>query len=181
MEQKWLRLGRALAQARKQAGLTQNGVADAIGVTRSPIQAIERGDEVAKVTGTMRSYARLVGWTDDSIDAVLAGGEPTHLRVEDLEREAAESRQARAGADDLPLRIVDELGEGRLLDTTVLELTPGGGGARMIVVVRGAPEASPEEIRRDLMAWRRAQRHLQNLDDSGDDDPPAPTADQGLN
>jgi DNA-binding XRE family transcriptional regulator len=175
MEQKWLRLGRALAQARKQASLTQNGVADAIGVTRSPIQAIERGDEVAKVTGTMRSYARLVGWTDDSIDAVLAGGEPTHLRVEDLEREGA---QVRTGADDLPLRIIDELGEGQLLDTTVLDLTPGGSGARMIVVVRGAPEASAEEIRRDLMAWRRAQRHLQNLGDAGDDEPPAQAADQ---
>jgi len=166
MERDWRHLGRELAAARKRLGRTQVDVADAIGVSRTPIQAIERGGPFDKVTGTIREYARLVGWSDGAIEAVLAGGEPTT-------QPAAEASATEAAlADDLPLRIVGELGEGPLLDTTVLDLSPAGSGARMIVVVRGAPDASPEEIRRDLLAWRRAQRHLQDLG-ADEDEPPA--------
>lgn len=171
MKRDWGRLGRALADARKRTGHTQTGVAEAIGVSRTPIQAIERGTEFDKVTGTIREYARLVGWTAESIEAVLAGGEPR------LTAEAAIPATSATASllDDLPLRIVEEIGEGPLLDTTVLDLGPGGSGARMIVVVRGAPDATPEEIRRDLLAWRKAQRHLADL---GDDETEPPAADQ---
>jgi DNA-binding XRE family transcriptional regulator len=167
MDNMWLRLGRALRAGRKRAGLTQVGVAQAIGVSRTPIQAIERGDQFDKPTGTMRSYASLVGWTPDSIEVVLAGGEPTYQA--DIE---AGPRPATEG---LPVRILEEIGEGRLIDTAVIELP--GSNARMTVVVR-APDASPEEIRRDLLAWRRAQRHLQGLGDAGDDEQPDNIADQ---
>jgi DNA-binding XRE family transcriptional regulator len=165
MERDWARLGRALAEARSYVGLTQVQVAKAIHVSRTPIQAIERGDEFEKITGTMRSYARLVGWVDGSIESVLAGGEPLPQ---------AEAEQYRAPdlstAEDLPARIAEEISEGRLLDTAVVDLAPYGSSARMIVVVRGAPDATPEEIRRDLLAWRRAQRHLQGLGDNEADD-----------
>lgn len=171
MKRDWGRLGRALADARKRTGRTQTGVAEAIGVSRTPIQAIERGTEFDKVTGTIREYARLVGWTTNSVEVVLAGGEPT------LASDIAPITQSATPllADDLPLRIVEEIGEGPLLDTTVLNLGPGRTGARMIMVVRGAPDATPEEIRRDLLAWRKAQRHLADL---GEDETEPPTADQ---
>jgi DNA-binding XRE family transcriptional regulator len=173
MEPDWARLGRAFAAARKSAGLTQAALAERIGVTRTTVQAIERGVGADKPTGTMRSYARFVGWPDGAIEAVLAGGDPLSALAEN---DAPPGRRQVAG--DLPLRIVEEIGEGPLLDTTVLDLTPDGSGARMIVVVRGAPDASPDEIRRDLLAWRRAQRHLQDLGDGDNDEPPAPVADQ---
>ncbi len=53
-----------------------------------------------------------------------------------------------------------------------MDLTPLGSEARMIVVVKGKPDASPEQIRRDLLAWQKAQRKLQNLGGDDEDDPP---------
>lgn len=169
MDNKWLLLGRALREGRTRAGLTQVGVADAIGVSRTPIQAIERGAGFDKVTGTMRSYARLVGWTNDSIDAVLAGGQP---RYQD-DPEGSSDRDS-----DLPLLILDELKEGRLLAADVLDLDRYGAGARMIVVVRGEADATPEEIKRDLVAWRRARRHLQDAGGTDADGTPGEADDQ---
>lgn len=168
MEQKWFRLGRALADARKAAGLTQVEVASAIGASRQPIQAIERGRGFEKITGTMRSYARLVGWPEGSIEAVLAGGEP-------IQPSAAPEAPAQQAPDGLPLSILEEIGEGRLIGVDVFELP--GSNARMTVVVR-APDASPEEIKRDLLAWRRARRHLQGFGDADDDGAPGDAADQ---
>lgn len=165
MERDWAHLGRELAAARKRTGRTQVDVADAIKVTRTPIQAIERGGPFDRVTGTIREYARLVGWAEGAVEAVLDGGTPTPVG----EATAA----PRTLADDLPLRIVEEIGDGPLLDTDVIELPSDGSGARMIVVVRGNPNASPEEIRRDLLAWRRTQRHLQDLGDDQDEPPAA--------
>ncbi|WP_018384627.1 helix-turn-helix domain-containing protein [Wenjunlia vitaminophila] len=158
MSTDWERLGRELVEARKALGLTQRQVADRIGVSRTPIQSIERGDPRAKPTGTMRSYARLVGWQDGSLEAVLAGREP-------IREGAPEGRPARQApeVDDLPVLVAEELREGALLGATVLDLTELGSDARMIVIMKGRPDASPEEIRRDLLAWRRTQRHLGKL------------------
>jgi DNA-binding XRE family transcriptional regulator len=173
MERDWARLGRELAAARKKAGLTQVDVADRIGVSRTPIQAIERGDPFEKVTSTIRLYAQLVDWIPGSVEAVLDGSSPVTTA------EAQKHIVPEQGpVEDLPLRISEEISEGRLLDTAVMDLTPYGSNARMIVVVRGAPDASPEEMRRDLLAWRRAQRHLQEIGDSDDDGPAENTASQ---
>lgn len=171
MEQKWFRLGRALAAARNAAGLTQKEVAVAIKASRQPVQAIERGAEFEKITGTMRSYARLVGWADGSIEAVLDGGEPT-LQADITPEAPARTQQI---PDGLPVSILEEIAEGRLIAADVFELP--GSNARMTVVVR-APDASPEEIKRDLLAWRRARRHLQGFEDAGDGEPSGDAADQ---
>lgn len=162
----WARLGSELAAARKQRGLSQVAMAERIGVKRSAVQAIERGVS-KRVTTTMRQYARTVGWDDGSIDAVLAGGEPTTAEQPPGSEPAA--------APALPLRVVEELGEGPLLDTTVLDLP--GTRSRMVLVVMGPPpDASPEEIRRDLRAWRKTEKALRDLDVPDDDDPPAEQA-----
>ena len=71
----WARLGAALVAAREELGLQQQEVAQRIGVKRGALANIEHG-RIAKVTTTLRAYARLVGWTDDSLEVVLAGGEP---------------------------------------------------------------------------------------------------------
>jgi DNA-binding XRE family transcriptional regulator len=167
MERDWVRLGTKLREARKLMGLSQTDVAKAIGATRTPIQAIERGDERSKPTGTQRSYARLVRWTDDSIDAVLAGGEPTQVSAApepaDLPTPAA--------VQEFPLRIVEALkGSGPLLDAQVMDLSLMGTEVEMIVVVRGKhTNASKDEIRRALRAWESAQPKLRNLSNEGDE------------
>jgi hypothetical protein len=59
---------------------------------------------------------------------------------------------------DLPLAISHELGVGDLLDTQVVEL--GDPDVRMIVVVRAADGASPEQVRKALEEWRQVSMKL---------------------
>jgi hypothetical protein len=124
------------------------------------VQNIERGQSFTRISTTHRAYARFLGWTNDSVNQVLAGGEPTMAEPGEAAGELS------AEATGLPLRIVDELqDEGALLDSVVLQL----GDARMVVVVKGKPNATPEEIKRNLEAWRRAQRHLKSIDEEPDE------------
>ncbi|WP_255951614.1 helix-turn-helix domain-containing protein [Streptomyces odontomachi] len=167
MDRDWKRLGMALQAARTEhLGLPQDELAAELATSRSTVQAIERGDSRKKPSQTIRAYARRVGWTDDSVDRVLAGGDPA-FRTSQASAEPARAADIPAVAADagLPLRIADELAEGSLLDTAVIPL---GGDARMVVVVKGTPGATPEEIRRGLEAWRRAQPQLQELDETTD-------------
>ncbi|MFG3488485.1 helix-turn-helix domain-containing protein [Streptomyces sp. NPDC047972] len=167
MDLDWTRLGKALRDARRAAAvsLTQEEMAEEIGVGRSVIQLIEAGNKYKKPTASMRTYAARVGWADGSIEAVLAGGEPT---LKDAPAPARESGPSAAAG--LPLRIVHELkGEGDLLDTAVIPL---GDDASMVVVVKGKPGASLAEIERSLEAWRKAQGQLLELDyRDGESDP----------
>lgn len=165
MERDWARLGKAFAAAREAAGLTQTEVAERIGVTRTPIQAIERGTAFKKVTGTMRSYARVLNWTPESIQTVLGGGNPALTRTAAAPATAGQS----AALASLPLAILDQLkSEGPLIDATVISLPSAKADVHMTIVVRGEPNATPEEIRDALLAWRRTQRRLQDMDDDQD-------------
>jgi transcriptional regulator with XRE-family HTH domain len=170
MDRDWARLGKALQAARKASGVTQEQLADELGVGRSAVQLIERGKEFSKPSQTQRAFARRVGWADGSIEAVLAGGEP-------VVKPAATSPPSPEDAlsdSRLPLRIVDELADdGALLDTTVVPL---GDDARMVVVVKGKPGASAAELRRNLEKWRAAYQHLLEaveVERGGEDDPAA--------
>ena len=157
----WERLGDAFAEARDAAGLTQVKVAKLLGVTRSPVQAIERGRQsngkpFTKVTGTMRAYARLVGWTEDSPARILDGQEP----------EPASQPVSPSGdslPSGLPPAVARELRTGRTLDHVVVEL---GGDAkrdtRAIVVFQGPEDMSEEELDKAWEAWRRTRRMVQS-------------------
>lgn len=164
MDRDWARLGKALKAARQAMGITQEELAAELGVSRSVVQGIERGKSHSKPSLTMRAYARRAGWTADSIEEVLVGGEPSS--APQSEAVAAEPPSG------LPLRIVDELSDdGALLDTVVVPLD---GDARMVVVVKGKPGASPEEIRRNLEAWRSAHQHLLEAVEYGHDESETP-------
>jgi DNA-binding XRE family transcriptional regulator len=156
----WERLGRGFASARDAAGLTQVQAAAELGVSRTPIQAIERGRQsngqpFTKVTGTMRAYARLVGWSERSPARILDGQEP----------EPATQPVSGGGADTssgLPPAVDRELRSGKTLDHTVVHL--GGEGdddTRIIVVLKGAEDMTEEEIDAAWHKWRRTRRHLQ--------------------
>lgn len=163
MDLDWDRLGTALQAARQaiEPELTQDDLAVELGVGRSTIQNIERGQAFKRPTPTIRTFARRVGWTDDSVDRVLAGGEP---QLTDRTPEPADPHLSTGPA--LPLRIKHELaGEGELIETVVIPL---GDGASAVVVVKNPPDATPEQRQRNLDAWLRMQAQLRELDYSGE-------------
>ncbi|MEV6081276.1 helix-turn-helix transcriptional regulator [Streptomyces sp. NPDC052069] len=157
MDQDSARLGAALKATRlaRDPKLTQEGAAAALNVSRATVQNLERGTGSAKVSPTVRAYAQLLGWTADSVDRVLAGGEPR------IAGEPGAEPSATFEPSRLPLRIVDEIESGgALVDTAVIPL---GEDATMVIVVKGRPDASPAEIQAALEAWRRAQPQLRDL------------------
>lgn len=162
MDLDWDRLGTALQAARQaiEPELTQDDLAVELGVGRSTIQNIERGQAFKRPTPTIRTFARRVGWTDDSVDRVLAGGDPK------LTGEPPTKVPGYYPIPGLPLRIEHELkSEGELVDTFVIPL---GDGASAVVVVKNPPDATPEQRQRNLDAWLRMQAQLRELDYSGE-------------
>ena len=165
-ERDWERLGDAFADARKAAGLTQVEVAERLSVTRTPIQAIERGRQAngsafTKVTSTMRAYARLVGWTESSPARILRGEEP----------EPATRPASTSGAEstsDLPPAVDRELRSGKTLDHTVVHLGNEDDDTRIIVVLKGAEDISEEELDELWKKWRRTRRHIQAIPGESD-------------
>lgn len=167
----WKRLGRAFAEAREAAGLTQIEAGKAIGVSRGPIQSIERGRQssgqaFAKVTGTMRAYAQLVGWTTGSPARILDGQEPEPA-TQPVSAAAADSPRS-----DLPSAIDREFRSGRPLDYAVVHLGEGADDTRLIVVFQGGEGATEEEIDR---AWQKFRQTRRNLQASGEADAPQET------
>ena len=158
----WERLGRTFAAARRDRGLTQQEAADALSVSRAPIQAIERGrqsngSDFTKVTRTMRDYARLVGWTADSPTRILNRQEP-----EPDTQPVSEA--APSPASDLPPAVARELRSGKTLDHAVVNLgSETDDDTRLIVVLQGAEDMSEEEIDALWKKWRRTRRQLQAI------------------
>src|SRR3954471_9844399 len=93
MDRNWTRLGEQLRAARLASEIRQNDIADQVGLKRGAVRNIELG-HIARVTPAIRAYAQIVGWTPESIDRVLAGGDPTPAVASD----SAGSTDARATA-----------------------------------------------------------------------------------
>ena len=161
-ERDWERLGDAFALGRRAANLTQVEVADRLNVTRTPIQAIERGRQAngspfTKVTATMRAYARLLGWTEDSPARILRGEEP------ELATQPAAGSSTEPGSN-LPPAVDRELRSGKTLDHTVVHLgSEEDDDTRIIVVLKGADDITEEELDELWRKWRRTRRHLQAM------------------
>jgi transcriptional regulator with XRE-family HTH domain len=162
MERDWERLGRAFAKARIAAGLTQEQAAERLHLSRTPIQAIERGKQpngktFTKVTQTMRSYARLVGWTEASPEQILDGQDPEPA----TQPVSASPSDAKA---NVPTAVDRELRTGRTLDHAVVHI--GGtedDDTRLIVVLQGADDMTEEEIDKAWNTWRQTRRRLQAI------------------
>jgi transcriptional regulator with XRE-family HTH domain len=145
-----------MAAARKRQHLTQVEVADRLGVTRTPIQAIERGAGFNRVTGTIRAYAQLVGWTADSPERVLRGEEPV------LAAAGQSATPPTPAAAVLPMTVQEELErDAPLVDTEVIQLPDG---TSVTVIAKGASKnPTPEERQRNLEVWRRVQTALREI------------------
>ncbi|MEW1895973.1 helix-turn-helix domain-containing protein [Streptomyces albidoflavus] len=152
MTRDWTRLASAIEGRRREIGFTQVDLAEAAGVSESTVQNLESGVARRRLPSSLPRIEIALGWETGSGEAVLDGAEPTV-------KPQPETPQAGQPAA-LPLRIQQELEDGQLLDATVLDLTPDS-SAKMIVVVKGETGATPEQVRRDLLAWADKQRRLQ--------------------
>ncbi|WNI20313.1 helix-turn-helix transcriptional regulator [Actinacidiphila sp. ITFR-21] len=158
MTRNWTRLGEELKSARAGRGLEQQQVAAKVGVKRGAIRNIERG-AIAKVTPTVLAYARLVGWTEDSVERVLAGEAPRISEPEPRQPEPRQQPEAEPESECDPIagfspRVRQSLQEGPLIDTRVAELTTPTGRVRATIVIRGE-DGTPAE---DLLAALRSLR-----------------------
>lgn len=158
----WAKLATAIRAAREARGLSQVALAELAGISEGSVQNLESGSSRSRIPPSLAKVESHLGWAEGSGRTILDGGEPTPAAP------PADSRDHHSRRGDLPLRVVDELeSDDPLLDSTVIQL-PGVNGARMTVVVRGKPDATPQEIQEALLAWRKAERNLHRL--SGDDD-----------
>ncbi|MEU9921931.1 helix-turn-helix transcriptional regulator [Streptomyces griseoluteus] len=159
MDQDFARLGAELkaARLRRRPRITQPEAANALGVGRSTVQKME-SPRVSQVTRTtIRAYARLLGWTEQSVDQVLAGGEPTAA--------AEGERPLKAVPSDVGLSpdVEYELRTGKVLGSQVFNLGPDEEDGQIIVVLQGKRDATPAEVERIAARYRKARRHLQGI------------------
>lgn len=154
----YARLGKQLKAARlaRRPRVAQTDAAEALDVGRSTIQKME-SDAVEHVTSTtVQAYARWLGWSADSVERVLAGGDP--VMAEDVQH-------ALSAVPDIPLSpdVEYELRSGRILGGQVFNLGPDENDGQIIVFLQGRKDASPEEVERIAARYRRPRRYLQGL------------------
>lgn len=156
MDLDWAALATAIAARRKALGLTQQDLADQAGVGLTTIQKLERSSETwSKVQPVHREAAYLLGWTRESVEELLQGGEPTI---------AAGGMPASLPAN-APDRVREAL-RGTLVDAEVIDLAPDDPERQAVLLFkRGTKPATAEEMRR----WSKAARAARNIL-SGDDD-----------
>ncbi|WNI15921.1 hypothetical protein [Actinacidiphila sp. ITFR-21] len=174
MDGDWVRVGRAVETAREGLGLTQKGLGElADGAGRTVIQTIERGHKFKKVTKTLRNVELALGWKRGSVENILAGGDA--LPSDELAERNSIGRSAQGAYAGLPLRVANTLAEGVTLDTTILPLTDY---AAMVVVVKGKPTATPEQLRLALLAWEGERGYLRRSQSQPDGAPSTQSAPQ---
>jgi len=175
MARDWKRLGDAVKRARAERGLRQAQLAEAIDADLSTVQNLESaryGKGFTRVPPTAHAAAAYFRWPEGAIADILNGGDPDLGEAPalpdaegTLEEEAADRPR-----NVLPLRVASELDDdGELIDATVMDLSSAGSDARMIVVVKGTPDMSPDELRQAVDAWKETRRRM-----TGDGEPEGP-------
>jgi len=183
MNMDWKKLAGAVRAARSARGLSQEEFADLAGISKSSLQTIERGHEFARIPGSVyKIEGYLDEWPQGTAERILGGAEPPG-RVGPAGVESSATVGAptlspvvrapvrdRAFADGMPLRIAQELTEGEVVDTAVLDLSRSGGGSSLVLVLKrdDAEDADPEQLKRDLEVWTRMQRALHGITTESD-------------
>lgn len=167
MNEDFVRLSAELkaTRERRRPKLTQPEAARQLGVGRSTVQKMDNGKAGQVTITTVRSYARLLGWTEDSVDQVLAGGDPV------MRPDAADGIPAAAPPVDLGLSpaVEYELRSSKTLESVVINLGPDEDDGHIIVVLQGKKGATPEEIERVAARYRPVRRHLQGIATEADE------------
>jgi DNA-binding XRE family transcriptional regulator len=172
MERDWARFGDTVARERNARRLTQVELAEAVGVKRATIQGIEGGKPYAKIALVHRALARYFGWTDDSVEQVLAGSDPTPAETSPAPGTPAHDAPAGPGLPEgLSERARATLQDGRVVETDVIDdpTDPLGG----VVLIRTRSDGrvlTKEEMRRDWKRWAELQRMARQIFAEPDDE-----------
>jgi DNA-binding XRE family transcriptional regulator len=160
MDEATQRLGTALQAARegRRPKLTQPAAAEQLSVSRTTVQNIEAG-KFGKINRTIREYATLLGWDEQAVDRVLAGGAPDRPR----DASGADGTAHGAGSLGLPPAVEYELRSSETLEAGVIPLGPDEDDGHIIVVLQGRKGATPEELARIAARYRKPRRLLQGL------------------
>ncbi|GAA2485154.1 hypothetical protein GCM10010406_21760 [Streptomyces thermolineatus] len=162
MSQDWARLGSAVRARRDELHMTQVDLAKKAGVSEGTVQNIESGRAYSRRPPSLPRIESSLGWAPGSVSSILSGGSPTPS-----EQPAAEApkKPSASYAEGMPLRVMQELSDGQVLDTEVLDLTVPGSDTRMIVVLKRdkAKDVDPDQLRAELEEWSRLQRKLRGL------------------
>lgn len=153
MDRDWKRLGRAIKAQREHLGMaTQQELATRAGVSRQTVISLEGGTERTRVPATIGKVEKALGWEPGTATRILS--------------EAPPEPSAAKFADGMPVRVAQELSDGQVVDTEVLDLSVPGGKSRLVVVYKHDSEAAamtPEELRVAVKEWTRIQRALRHI------------------
>ncbi|MGK4583453.1 helix-turn-helix domain-containing protein [Kitasatospora sp. HPMI-4] len=155
MSMDWVRLGVAIRDARDAIGWTQQELANRSQVSVATIRQLEGGKQRTRHSLAADRVGSALGWTPESVKAVLDGGKPTTGAAAEAPAEPGASADALAG---LSLRIRRELAAGQVLDGAVLDL-PAAGRLSVVMIPLVPEDASEDEIQAALEEWKRL--HLQ--------------------
>lgn len=156
MTRDWTRLGLAIKARREELGMpTQQALADAAGVKRQTIQALESGKQRSRMPGTIGRVEEALGWEPGTAARVLSG-----------EDEKPQNGATARLAEGMPARIAQELSAGQVVDTEIVDLPLPGTPFKLVGILKhdaAGTEASPEEMARVLREWSRVQRMLREI------------------
>lgn len=161
MADDWERLAGAIRASRTRLRLTQKELAAAAGVAHNTIKNLESGHfPYATRPRKLPDVAHALGWTPGSVDAVLAGGDPTVSEPEP-------QRQVRDVTlpEGMPERVREAIQGGAVVEAKVLEMPGERPGMRMVTLLMRDEDAvvDPEEVRANLAKWDRLQREAQRI------------------
>lgn len=77
----WQALGRYVTRRRDELGMTQSDVQAAGGPSTATVRNIENATQTSYRSGVLAALERALRWAPGSVEAALAGGEPTPLDV----------------------------------------------------------------------------------------------------
>lgn len=154
-EADWERLGRRIVAARVARGMhNQKQFAQATGLSTRFLSDLENGKRTNYDQASLTRVEQVLGWTDGSVDTVLAGGEPTRTTHSTDEHPGDEDEFADL---ELEVRMILEL---KLSDSDKQALIAEAWRLRerQLAARRRLEEQQATERRRLINTWmRRAQ------------------------
>lgn len=158
MTRDWKALGRAITALREELGMPrQQDLADAAGVTRQSVQSLESGKQRTRMPASIGAVEKALGREPGWAAKILAGENPS-------QQNGATARLA----DGMPVRVVQELSSGEVVDTEVVELSIAGSPFKLVGILKQDSSTAgmdPVEMSRVLQEWSRMQRAMRQIAD----------------
>lgn len=75
-DEPWQRLAELIRRRREERRMSQRELGEAAGTTDRLVSSIERAERTTYKPANLRAISQALSWTPDSIERILAGGEP---------------------------------------------------------------------------------------------------------